>query len=251
MAKQSRNTLKGYFETGDIPTGGNYVDLIDSPLILDTENTGSINILGTITASGDISSSGIGTFANIELPPGGAIRPTTNNNTISFRAADHGSGEFMEIGSDIFNVYMNGSTALNMTPSILTFNSNNADQDIRINYDSGAPAFISDGASGFVRMGGPVVISRSGSVVRTPGGSGNYGPTTDPNSALELSGSLWTDGHITASGNISASGTISAFGSSSLVGLPTTEPLTTGALWLSGSGGGSASGSKYLMVFTG
>ena len=58
MAKQNRTTLKGYFETGDIPTGGNYVDLIDSPLILDTENTGSINILGTITASGDISASG-------------------------------------------------------------------------------------------------------------------------------------------------------------------------------------------------
>lgn len=36
-----------------------------------------------------------------------------------------------------------------------------------------------------------------------------------------------------------------------LVGLPTTEPLITGSLWLSGSGAGSASGSKYLMVFKG
>lgn len=36
-----------------------------------------------------------------------------------------------------------------------------------------------------------------------------------------------------------------------LVGLPTTEPLITGSLWLSGSGDGSASGSKYLMVFNG
>lgn len=34
-----------------------------------------------------------------------------------------------------------------------------------------------------------------------------------------------------------------------LVGLPTTEPLITGSLWLSGSGAGAASGSKYLMVF--
>jgi hypothetical protein len=33
--------------------------------------------------------------------------------------------------------------------------------------------------------------------------------------------------------------------------LPTTEPVTTGSLWLSGSGVGSASGSKYLMVFNG
>jgi hypothetical protein len=251
MAKQNRTTLKGYFETGDIPTGGNYVDLIDSPLILDTENTGSINILGTITASGDISASGKLTVANIDLEPGGAISPISNNQTISFRAADHGSGEFMEIGSDIFNVYMNGSNALNMTPSILTFNSNNADQDVRINFDNGAPSYISDAASYFTRMQGPVVITRSGSAtVRTPLGSG-YNAVTDGNSALQLSGSLWTDGHITASGNISASGTISAFGSSSLVGLPTTEPSITGALWLSGSGGGSASGSKYLMVFTG
>jgi hypothetical protein len=33
--------------------------------------------------------------------------------------------------------------------------------------------------------------------------------------------------------------------------LPTTEPLITGSLWLSGSGAGSATGSKYLMVFNG
>ena len=36
-----------------------------------------------------------------------------------------------------------------------------------------------------------------------------------------------------------------------LVGLPTIEPLITGSLWLSGSGTGSATGSKYLMVFNG
>lgn len=32
------------------------------------------------------------------------------------------------------------------------------------------------------------------------------------------------------------------------LGLPTTEPLTTGSLWVSGSGGGAASGSGYVMV---
>ena len=37
MAKQNRNTLKGHFETGKKPTGGNYVDLIDSHFILDSE----------------------------------------------------------------------------------------------------------------------------------------------------------------------------------------------------------------------
>ncbi len=66
-----------------------------------------------------------------------------------------------------------------------------------------------------------------------------------------ISSSLQTFTNITASGDISASGTISAFGSSSLQGLPTSEPSVVGTLWLSGSGAGSASGSKYLMVFTG
>jgi hypothetical protein len=146
MAKQNRTTLKGYFETGDIPTGGNYVDLIDSPLILDTENTGSINILGTITASN-----------------------------------------------------FSGTTS----------GTNTGDQDL-------STYMLSANTASFAVTSSNVLF-----------------------------------GNITASGNISASGTISAFGSSSLVGLPTTEPLTTGALWLSGSGGGSASGSKYLMVFTG
>ena len=31
--------------------------------------------------------------------------------------------------------------------------------------------------------------------------------------------------------------------------LPTAEPTVTGSLWISGSGGGSASGSGYLMIF--
>ena len=66
-----------------------------------------------------------------------------------------------------------------------------------------------------------------------------------------ISSSLQAFTSITASGDISASGTISAFGSSSLLGLPTSEPSVAGTLWLSGSGAGSASGSKYLMVFTG
>ena len=66
-----------------------------------------------------------------------------------------------------------------------------------------------------------------------------------------ISSSLQVFTNITASGDISASGTISAFGSSSLLGLPTSEPSVAGTLWLSGSGAGSESGSKYLMVFTG
>ena len=64
MTKKTRNTLKGFFETGKKPTEGQYANLIDSHLILDGENTGSLNLKGNvvvrgeITASGNISSSG-------------------------------------------------------------------------------------------------------------------------------------------------------------------------------------------------
>ena len=58
MAKRTRNTLKGYFETGDIPSQTQYADLIDSNLNLSENNTGDIQLTGNITASGGISSSG-------------------------------------------------------------------------------------------------------------------------------------------------------------------------------------------------
>ena len=57
MGKQTRDTLKSYFQTGDVPTEGQYADLIDSHLILDETNTGILDIAGNITSSANISAS--------------------------------------------------------------------------------------------------------------------------------------------------------------------------------------------------
>jgi hypothetical protein len=57
MARTIRDTLKSFFQTGDVPTEGQYVDLIDSNLNLSENNTGNIDLTGNITASGNISSS--------------------------------------------------------------------------------------------------------------------------------------------------------------------------------------------------
>ena len=56
MANKNRATLKGFFETGKIPTQQNYQDLINSTLNLE-ENTDPIGIT-SITASSNISASG-------------------------------------------------------------------------------------------------------------------------------------------------------------------------------------------------
>ncbi len=186
---------------------------------------------GHITASGNISASGTLTAENIELPPGGAIRPTVNSNTISFRAHDHGSAEYMEIGSDIFNVYMDGRNTFaiartNVQEGQITLNATNDNYDVSIKYDDTSTAFTSNAASHFVQMSGPVVISRSGSATATPLGS-NFSAVTDGNSALQLSGSLFTDGHITASSNISASGDITGVTGSFEGGLVLTSPNGT------------------------
>ena len=61
---------------------------------------------------------------------------------------------------------------------------------------------------------------------------------------ISSSGAIHTLSHITASGNISASGT------GHILNLPTSDPEVVGALWASGSTGGSDS-SKILVVSQG
>jgi hypothetical protein len=210
MAKQTRTTLKGYFETGDIPTGGNYVDLIDSPLMLNTENTGSANILGTITASGDISSSGdiIGVTGSFDY---------VKTDKLQVGAAG---------GTDILSI--DGGDLQLENGKQITFSD------------------IGDGNTGRVR----IVGNEDSDTIQMFVDNNNSHTLRLDTTGVSIGTSTPAE-KLTVEGNISASGFISAFGSSSFVGLPTTEPSTTGTLWLSGSGGGSASGSKYLMVFTG
>ena len=57
MAKKTRNTLKGYFETGKKPTEGQYANLIDSHVLLSGENTGSLNLKGNADINGNITAS--------------------------------------------------------------------------------------------------------------------------------------------------------------------------------------------------
>jgi len=74
---------------------------------------------------------------------------------------------------------------------------------------------------------------------------GQTGSLTNITASGDISGSnagTLTIGGLSALGNISGSGTVT-------LTLSTTEMLTTGSLWISGSGGGDASGSGYLMMY--
>ena len=78
MAKQNRTILKNYFQTGDKPSQAQYADLIDSNLNLSDTTTqtivspvtftsSEINLTGNLTASGNISASGTGSFGELEI----------------------------------------------------------------------------------------------------------------------------------------------------------------------------------------
>ena len=58
MEVQNKAKLKTYFNTGDIPSENNYVDVIDSALILNDTNLGNITASGDLQVTGQISSSG-------------------------------------------------------------------------------------------------------------------------------------------------------------------------------------------------
>ena len=49
MSIVTKAILKGYFETGDRPTQGQFIDLIDSFVTLTYSNTGDVTIVGTLT----------------------------------------------------------------------------------------------------------------------------------------------------------------------------------------------------------
>ena len=51
MARDTRTNLKTHFQTGDIPTQGNYADFIDSKFNLVDQNSGSLFLTGSVNIS--------------------------------------------------------------------------------------------------------------------------------------------------------------------------------------------------------
>ena len=109
MAKQNRTTLKGYFETGDVPNQNQYGELIDSQLNLEDTSlqiaAGEISASGFaaenhISASGNISASGdfIGVSASLSMI-------TASGNITSYG----GTGSFGRLTAAVYSdIYVSG-----------------------------------------------------------------------------------------------------------------------------------------------
>ena len=127
MAKQNRTTLKGYFETGDIPSQAQYADLIDSNLNL--AETGIQIIPGTISSSIFESSNNIIVGTNItasgNISSSGHISSSALNTgiisagVVTFESVDTGQG-----ANELFAMNQNVTTTSNVTFNNITANAN-------------------------------------------------------------------------------------------------------------------------------
>ena len=250
MAKQNKKTLKGYFETGDVPNQTQYQHLIDSQLNL--SETGTQILVGTlsssflevenhITASGNISASGNIITTNItssgNISSSGIITAdtlTSNNivftpgaTSIKIEAPDETSGNIDGAALTIESGNGFGSNQNGGNITLQTGKGSGAGDggDIIINAGGGFPSGSISLNSTKININGPVTasgdISSSGTVTATDMttvGRHYFNAFGGSNSFLIKSGDnllidnagLIVSSHITASGNISASGNILA-----------------------------------------
>ena len=234
MAKQTKTILKGYFETGDVPNQNQYGELVDSQLNL--EETDLQTMKSPLSASFFYASDSLVATGSI-LSKGNII--LDNNKTVQGKNA---SGTVRDISK------------VNTNDDIILANT------VRPTYLYGSGITISSGADIALNAEGNDVVFQDGGVTSIWMNT-SAGNITSSNNLV--TNNLVVRGNISASSHISASdawfgggATASLHTSASLSeiifeNLPTIEPSVSGALWLSGSGAGAASGSKYLMVFNG
>ena len=120
MARTIRDTLKSFFQTGDVPTEGQYVDLIDSQLnvVETTAQTvaGAVTFTSAITCSGNISSSGTIIADNFQSTGGDDQISFTDNLNITGHITASGnisaSGEiFSQTSASIATLIATNKTA--------------------------------------------------------------------------------------------------------------------------------------------
>ena len=172
MAEKTRPTLKTYFESGDIPTQGNYTDLIDSQLNLKDGGTvaGATTFTLSVTASSNISASG-------------DIINTGNISTDGNVTATHitASGNISASGT----VYADNFTSTGADVSGVTFTDDiNITGDITASGDISSSGTISGATATFTEYGN---ISASNSI---------------------LTQHITASGNISSSGNVYASNII-------------------------------------------
>tara|TARA_R110000744_G_scaffold358713_1_gene465827 strand:- start:97 stop:1266 length:1170 start_codon:yes stop_codon:yes gene_type:complete len=229
MAKKNRSTLKGYFETGGVPSQDQYADFIDSKVNL-AETTSQtlagplsasyLHSLNSITAVGDISSA-TGTFGTVDTGQGANELFSMNqdvktDSTVTFNEITSSNNVLIEGDLTVLGTtdFTNQTTTNLSLSGHLTASGNISASGYIIAQHLTASGNIS--ASGTIHANKIIVDYASGIYGQDLNGNtsdliiGNYndssliiGNNTTPN---VLMNDTIIIGNLTASGNISSSG---------------------------------------------
>ncbi len=227
MAVQNKAKLKTYFNTGDIPSENNYVDVIDSALILNDTNLGNITASGDLQVTGQISSSG-GALYGTRLVVTHSAANSSSFGALSIGNINIGPAVLNDRGNDYIGfahiehpTYDDNPTRLLLQNATFTYQKSNDKIYFATTGSQGEMVFRVNNAGPFVggdaspshywemmKISGRKIdvyhaitssanISSSGIIM---GGTGSFDHISNVNVST----------HITASGNISSSGTIIA-----------------------------------------
>ena len=110
-----------------------------------------------------------------------------------------GNNDYLQLATDQVDIFINGSSYVNVDPDSIILNSSNKAVNTSIKADDTTALFFGDATNNAVRLKDHIIMS--------PGAPVDYTNTLLVSGSTHFTGS---NSHITASGNISASGTISA-----------------------------------------
>ena len=195
MAQKSRSNIKSNFQTGDVPTQGNYTDLIDSLAILTNDsNSGSLTLSGSLKVSGSINHIGsisVGDTTTIShITASGNI---SASGVITANRFDINNNKFAALQSpNIFDIGQNGQASLNLTHIT-------ASGVISASGEIIGARFIGDGTN-ITNIGTSNVVQPFTNITS----SNNISASGD----LSITGNSFFEGPITASNAISSSGTL-------------------------------------------
>ena len=207
MSKQGRTTLKSYFNQGDVPSEGNYVDLIDSPIIMDEQNDGNILTSGIISASGTGSNIFAAITASGEITASGNIFAPKFKSSF-FQHEDLTNLYMQFIGTDASDQYRTlfvngGTTTAILDNTYIEFNRPVSASIISASSHISSSTIIAASEVGFTLLGNITAsgdISSSGTVI-----ANNFTSTGDNVGGINFSDGVLITGSITASNSISSS----------------------------------------------
>ena len=148
----------------------------------------SANTNGSISTSGDTTDVRVSgdVYTTDLVLNSGKIRPFSGGGEVIFANADHGSADWLSLSQDLFDFKINGGTNFSISPTQVTFNALNTDQDFQIKTDGGNWSVHTNAQYELLAIGNSGGTSIGGTTARWPTVNGQA--TSVPLKTLQVNG---------------------------------------------------------------